>query len=448
MWNALLALPLLSTISAAQNPAQDALYAELQQVSRVTPEVLVVQAVTPTVVHIETEITQRVRSIFGTTEQMLSGSGSGVVIHSEGYIVTNYHVVKGAQSILVSFDGDPDRYPAELVSFVRSEDLALLKVEPRRQRPGSQRAGGFPTVRMGTSAGLYPGERVIAIGNPYGQSHTVSTGIISGLHRDVPIPDQGLHFGDLIQTDASINLGNSGGPLLNIRGELIGINTVMNRQAENIGFAIPVDRVREVLTDLLFPQARSSWLGFDLAPGEPLQVAHVWADGPADTAGICEGDLLLELAGKRISSQDDFLHASLEVQPGREIPLSLAKAGGGSRQVTLDTWDRVDGLLFERLGLTVRTRKIGRQTWIFVDRLRPDGPAQEIGLRIGDLIPAIQPQLGRRRPPLRIRDRETLARVVAGLEPGVLIDLDVYRDENGDHAYASNERYEGSLTLH
>jgi len=443
MWNALLALPLL----ASQNPAQDVLYAELQQVTRVTPEVLVVRAVTPTVVHIETEVTQRVQSVFGSRDQTFSGSGSGVVIHSDGYIVTNYHVVKGAKTIRVSFDGDPGRYPAELVSFVRSEDLALLKVEPT-SHAGSNPGGAFPTVRMGTSADLMAGERVIAIGNPYGQSHTVSTGIISGLHRDVPIPDQGLHFEDLIQTDASINLGNSGGPLLNIRGELIGINTVMNRQAENIGFAIPVDRVREVLTELLFPQARSSWLGFDLAPGEPLQVAHVWADGPADTAGICEGDLLLELAGKTVSSQDDFLTASLELVPGREVPLSLTKAGGGSRSVKLSTWDRVDGLLFERLGFTVRQRQIGRQAWILVDRLRPDGPAQEIGLQIGDLIPAIQPKVGRRQPPLRIRDRQTLARVVAGLDPGVLIDVDVYRDENRDRTYASNERLAGSLTLH
>ena len=115
---------------------------------------------------------------------------------------------------------------------------------------------------MGTSADLMPGERVIAIGNPYGQSHTVSTGIISGLHRDVPIPDQGLHFRDLIQTAASINLGNSGGPLLNIYGELIGINTVISAGAENIGFAIPVARVKFVLSNYLLDlRVARSYLG-------------------------------------------------------------------------------------------------------------------------------------------------------------------------------------------
>lgn len=438
MWSFLLAAPL----ALPQDAVRDQIYATLAEVDRVTPEALVVQVARPSVVYIETEITQPVRSWWGSTDRTFAGSGSGVVIHSDGYIVTNYHVVKGSSTITVSFDGDPQRYPAELVSFVRSEDLALLKIDPPARRGGQT----VPPVRMGTSVDLMEGERVVAIGNPYGQTHTVSTGIISGLHRDVDVQTEGLHFRDLIQTDASINFGNSGGPLLNIRGELIGINTAMNRQAENIGFAIPVDRVREVLTDLLFPQARRSWVGFDLAPGEPLRVSHVWAGGPADGAGVCEGDLVVAIQGQPIETHEDFLHATLEIEPEESIALLIGEPGA-RREVALQTWDKVDGLLFERLGMTVRETRIGRDRWILVDRVEPDGPAEALGLRRGDLIPAILPQAGGARSALRIRDRSTLAQVVSRLEPGVRIDLDVYRDDDEDREYSREELYKGTLQL-
>ena len=164
-----------------------------------------------------------VRTILGTRQRLATGAGSGVVIHPRGLIVTNYHVVEGAQNIRVSFEGEPESYVAELMSFVREEDLALLKIRPdqgRLARPPAGRQGGglrtadarreFPTVRLGTSADLMPGERVVAIGSPHGQAYTVSTGIISGLHRDVSVPNRNLSFRGLIQTDASINLGNSG----------------------------------------------------------------------------------------------------------------------------------------------------------------------------------------------------------------------------------------------
>ena len=197
-------------------------------------------------VYVETEMVQNIRTIFGFQRRVMSGSGSGVVIHPSGFIVTNYHVVEGAQQITVSFDGIP-MVPARMMSAVREEDLALLKIEPVDNgsatelpdwdgdgiadlRPAGERS--FPTVRMGTSSDLMPGERVVAIGNPHGQTYTVSTGIISGLYREVPVPGRQLHFRGLIQTDASINRGNSGGPLLNIHGELI-INTVMNTVPRN-----------------------------------------------------------------------------------------------------------------------------------------------------------------------------------------------------------------------
>lgn len=430
----------LSLAAAPQTTDQDGPYRALQSVERVTPEVLVVRAVAPSVVFIETEATQRVNTFFGLRNRTVAGSGSGVVIHADGFIVTNYHVVRGAESITVTFDGDPRRYPAELVSFKHSEDLALLRIEPPRG------VSGFPTARMGTSADLMRGERVVAIGNPHGQAHTVSTGIVSGLHRDVPLPDHGLHFQGLIQTDASINLGNSGGPLLNIRGELIGINTVMNSMAENIGFAIPVDRVREVLTETLYPQAQRRWLGFTLTAEGPLRVAAVVPDSPADRVGICEGDELLELAGTPVGNQEEYLHAALALPAEGSIGLR-ARTPRGERVFQLDPWDRADGVLFQRMGMTVVERNLGRQRWIVVDKVSPGGPADDLGLQPGDLIPAIRPRVGGVSEPLRVRERATLAQLVERLEPGIELDLNIFRDDNQDRDYDGDELYKGTLRL-
>lgn len=437
-----------SSALAQGTQAQDEPYRQLQSVPRATPEVLVVRAVAPAVVFIETEVTQQVNTFWGRRNQTFSGSGSGVVIHTSGYIVTNFHVVKGAKRITVTFDGDPRRYPAELVSAKQSEDLALLRIEAPSSVEGETT---FPTVRMGTSADLMRGERVVAIGNPHGQAHTVSTGIISGLHRDVPLPEHGLHFQNLIQTDASINLGNSGGPLLNIRGELIGINTVMNSMAENIGFAIPVDRVKEVLTETLFPQAQRRWLGFELAEGVPLEIGSVVAGTPADDAELCEGYRILALNGKPVTGHEDFLHAALEIPERVGDPVADAitltvRNEEGRKDVIFDPWDRVDGVLFQRLGITVREQLIGNQDWIVIDRVRPGGAAEEIGLRRGDLIPSILP-VERSTVPLRIRDRITLAQLVERLDLDDELALDVYRDDNRDGDYTRNERYEGTLKV-
>src|SRR5258706_5681965 len=257
------------------------LTAEEKYRRRVTPVVQVVEAASPAVVYIQTEQYQDVQDWWGRvfSRKVGVGAGSGVVIMKEGFIITNSHVVEGATNITVSFDKrfDENEYKAEVISAVQQEDLALLRIRGERD---------FPTIPMGTSSDLMIGEPVIAIGNPYGQTHTVSEGIISGLHRNVDIPSNRLHFDDLIQTDASINFGNSGGPVLNINGELIGINSAMNAQAQNIGFALPVDRVKAVLEEELMP----TWLGFDVEPGDHLKVQNVVAGGPAAPAGLKQGD--------------------------------------------------------------------------------------------------------------------------------------------------------------
>jgi len=430
-------LSLLFTLCAAvlpQGSDQDHLYDQLQEEERVTPEVRIVQAVVPCVVFIETETKQR-NSIGMLFSRTYAGSGSGVVVHQDGYIVTNYHVVAGASTIKVSFARIPGQFDADLVSFQRTEDLALLRI----------RGGGdFPTVRLGTSSDLLEAERVVAIGNPYGQTHTVSKGIISGLHRDVRVPDQSLVFTDLIQTDASINFGNSGGPLLNIRGELIGINTAMNSQAENIGFAIPVDRVKDVLNDILFPQARKSWLGFELASGGHLTVGKVWSEGPAAEAGICSGDQVLALGAREVSNPDEFLHASLELEPREQVEIRVRR-GSRTETVTIASWDRLDGLLFERAGMTLREEAVGRGNWLFVDRVEAGSPAAMLGLEVDDLIPYIRP--GNGAPTYEVRNRQRLVSFLRELPSGAEIDLEVFRDENDDNYFSREERYLGSLAL-
>jgi serine protease Do len=431
-----------------------ALYDSLAKEERTTAVVRIVQAVTPAVVFIQTEAYQQYQGFFGPEGRMVSGAGSGVVINPKGYIVTNYHVVEGARRITVSFDGDPGRYAAELVSYVREEDLALLKVleVPQSLRPSgdtnspaslSPAQVEFPTVRWGTSVDLMPGEQVVAIGNPHGQTYTVSTGIISGLHRDIAVPQRGLRFHGLIQTDASINRGNSGGPLLNIRGELIGINSAMNEAAENIGFAIPVDRVKQVLTDALLPQARASWLGFEVAEDNSLRVTYVTPDGPAQQAGICEGDVVLALDDEPVTTNEEFVLKRLQVPANGKVRVQV-RHGGRTEVRELVAWAPLDGILFERLGVTVNERRFGDRVFVQVDRIRTGGPADQIGMMSGDLLPALRPDARRGSRAYRVQDREVLAALVDLLDRDTFVELDVYRDSDGDNTY---ERLTGRLKL-
>ncbi len=449
MWNLFLALA-----PALQDPATDQIYRDLQKVDRITPVVRVAQAVTPAVVYIQTEVTGRVDTFWGSREYRGVGAGSGVVVRPEGFIVTNYHVIRGAQRIQVTFSDDSPPWPAQVVSYKEREDLALLKIIPRGDSltvltSDSEPVEGvpaFPTAHMGTSSDLMPGEQVIAIGNPHGQAHTVSSGIISGLHRDIPINDQGLYFSDLIQTDASINFGNSGGPLLNIRGELIGINTAMNTQAENIGFAIPVDRVLEVLNDYLFPQARTSWLGFDLTTDGSMVVDRVWADSPAEQAGLCEGDRVVAVGDLKLEHPEDWVNATLELLPGKPVTVRYLR-GSRRHDAVLQPWEKVDGLLMERLGVRLREVTMESRSWLLVDKVEEGGPGQLLGLTPDDLIAAIEPQPSERSRAYNVPKKQWLAHLIQELPPGTPIGIEIYRDDDQDHEYGTTERYEGTIVL-
>ncbi|QDV06825.1 Putative serine protease HhoA precursor [Planctomycetes bacterium Poly30] len=468
--------------SGPEERARADIYDSLQKLPRETPVSLVAQAVGPSVVYVETEMVRPVRTIFGLQNETRNGSGSGVVIHPSGLIITNYHVVENAREIRVSFEGNPESYPAERISFVREEDLALLKIQlpdqdegsrplRRRARGGlraaSDRAGAdrsdggnpdagmtdakgptlFPTVRMGTSADLMPGERVVAIGSPHGQTYTVSTGIISGLHRDVSVPGRDLNFRGLIQTDASINFGNSGGPLLNIHGELIGINTVMNASAENIGFAIPVDRVRQVLEDVLFPNARRTWLGFDVTEdASGLVVSKVWPMGPAEGTGLCEGDRVVALDRTAVPDAESYLLQSLQVDVGRPVDIQFAR-GGETFTAPIAGWDELNGFFFRDVGLTVKEILLNqnRQPFLQVEAVLPGSPADELGVLEGDLLQAARPRTRQRYPAIALSDKATLKTILDGVPAGTEIEIDAYRDMNGDLRFSNNELLKGVL---
>lgn len=424
-----------------------------------------VQAVTPSVVFVETEHLRTVPTIFGRQQTLQSGAGSGVVIHPAGYIVTNYHVVEGAREIRVSFEGDTESYSARLMSFVREEDLALLLIQgagtrlrgaEREPEPaGSDRAltppgprDEFPTVRLGTSADLMPGERVVAIGSPHGQTYTVSTGIISGLHRDVSVPSRNLNFRGLIQTDASINFGNSGGPLLNIHGELIGINTVMNTSAENIGFAIPVDRVRQVLEEVLFPDALQVWLGVDVEDrGGRAVITRVWDGGPAASGELAEGDRVVAINGEPVTTTESLHLAAIPIEPGATVELTV-EGKAGRCEAEISTWDALNGDLFKDIGLAVTEQQIqpnNPQTFLMVQHVRPESASADLGVEPGDVIPAVRPRTVPVARTYWLSDRRALQTLLSRIPKGTEIEVDAYRDMNGDLMYRRDEQLKGVL---
>src|SRR5262245_7267285 len=229
--------------------------------------------------------------------------GSGVIVDPDGTILTNVHVVLRGSRIHVTI-ADGRELDATPVGADADSDIAVLRVK----------AGGrLPAVSLGTSSDLMIGETVIAIGNPFGLSHTVTTGVVSAVGRS--LHDEERTYTDFVQTDASINPGNSGGPLLNIRGELIGINTAIYGKAQGIGFAIPVDRARRVMRDLVaFGEVRRPWTGLvvqDLTPDlaqhfgarHGVVVAEVEPDGPAARAGVVRGEVIVRVDGREVGSR-------------------------------------------------------------------------------------------------------------------------------------------------
>ncbi len=282
------------------------------------------------------------------------GSGSGIILDARGYILTNHHVITEAQSIHVTLS-DGGSYPAKLVGSDPDSDLAVIKIDAPRDK--------LKPIRLGNSDQLQVGQKVLAIGNPFGLNETLTTGIISSIGRSIRAPS-GLLIEDMIQTDASINPGNSGGPLLNSRGELVGINTAIfspSGGSVGIGFAIPVNTAKKVFPQLIVRgYVEYPWLGAGLQTLRPslaealklpvrygIMLAEVVKDGPADRAGLrgatrqvrlgntivaIGGDIILQIDGKKVESGDVLIRYLREKHPGDRVLLTVLR---GSKTINM-----------------------------------------------------------------------------------------------------------------
>lgn len=353
--------------------------------NRVTPVVQVVRKVGAAVVHIRTEVPIQRSDVFGWgLPQTGVSTGSGVLVDPDGYVVTNEHVIRGAQKIEVFLAGDDGThpYPGELVNADFDHDLALVKIT---------RAERFPSVVIGRSDDLMIGETVIAIGNPTGMlADSVTTGVLSAVSRELEIDKR--KFRGLLQTDAAINPGNSGGPLLNANGELIGINFSIVRMGQNLGFAIPADQVRVALDERLMnvDRTRRFWLGMRVQETpEGVRVKSVDPGGPAVKAGVRAGDLVAELAGRPVGTALEYSKAALQFNAGDELRLKL-KRGRSDEDVSLRLLSYDDRILWERLGIVAREVQVkagrNRETRLVIDAVDKSGPAAEIKLREQDVL--------------------------------------------------------------
>lgn len=241
--------------------------------------------------------------------------GGGTVIHPSGFVLTNHHVIKRAERIIVVF-ADKRELPARVVARYPTEDLAMLKADT---------SDPLPTLPLGHSNDLMLGEPALVIGAPAGLEHTVSTGIISGLGRASTTQDSVLP--QLIQTDAAVNGGNSGGPLINAAGELIGIVTSRKQDAENISFAIAVDRIWTVFPKMVSAEQRN---GFSLGCGvaqAPARIVQVADGSPAAKAGLRVGDVIDKINAIEIRNEIDMQLALLECKPGDTLAIAVTREG-------------------------------------------------------------------------------------------------------------------------
>ena len=329
----------------------------------------------------------------GERQMTRTSVGSGFVIHPDGYIVTNAHVVAQTAERKAIF-ADGREFVAEVVAFDTARDLAVLKIEPD---PG---AGPLHAIRLGRSDDLMIGETVIAIGNPLGFQNTVTAGVVSAVNRDLEF-GQGRSLTSLIQTDASINPGNSGGPLLNVVGELIGINSAIRGDAQNIGFAIPVDQLREVLPELLDIERRYRVIcGLKVDTLNSPKVTAVQAGTPAEKAGIQIGDVVERIDGKPIREGIDFSIALIGARPGQTINLGLQRGGQAiETKLILQSRPEPDSakLAWDKLGIEVQpmpataAASLGLEgaRGVIVSRVEANGPADRTGIAARDVLVAI-----------------------------------------------------------
>jgi len=366
--------------------------------------------------------------------------GSGVIVDSRGYILTNNHVIEQADEIEVRLS-DKRKFSATVVGKDPKTDLAVIKIDA---------AGALPVARLGDSDKIRTGEWAIAIGNPFGLDQTVTVGVISAVGR----ADMGITtYEDFIQTDASINPGNSGGPLLNLQGEVVGVNTAIVATGKGIGFAIPINMAREI-KDRLIAQGKvvRAWLGvgiqelteelaaqFGVKPEDGVLVGNVMADTPAERGGLKPGDIIQEFNGNKISNVRQLQRevaqspigspARLQVLREKQ-PMTLTVVLGEQPTDLAAGRDPSPAEAAEQFGLTVQdlTAELRNQLrltnvdGVIVSSVDEAGAAARAGVRPGDVITEAN-----REPVKSARD---FTRILGQMRRGANLLLLVRRDGN------------------
>jgi len=399
-------------------------------------------------------------------EVPLRGEGSGFIIDKAGYILTNNHVVENAKSIevVLSDMSDSEGLAAKVIGRDQLSDTALLQLTEMPREP-------LVTAKFGDSDQMAPGDWVMAIGNPFGLSNSVTVGVVSAVGRQNPVSNG--RFADFIQTDAAINRGNSGGPLLNIRGEVIGMNTMIfttrglaGEDGGNIGlgFATPINTIRDLLPQLHQGKVSRGRIGVGLEPRNMTReeaedlglsnttgalVSRITANGPAAVAGLKVGDVIVEFNGKAVKNNDELVNIVTRTTPGTTVPVKIYR---DKRAMTLNVKIEELDLAQENaaaprrvapgeapaeptdtgLGMhiqPVQPRELrslqvpaGRGGAIVTD-LTPLGPAQQGGLAEGDVILSVQGQ--------PVRSVEDVTRALGGIPAGRTARIIVWRFEAG-----------------
>ncbi|MBI1912245.1 MAG: DegQ family serine endoprotease [Deltaproteobacteria bacterium] len=355
----------------------------------------------------------------GGKELKRQSLGSGFILNKEGYILTNFHVIENATEILVTLPDTKKELKAKVIGQDQKLDIALIKIKPDTD---------LPEAVIGDSDALQIGEWVLAIGNPFGLGGSVTAGIVSQKGRVIGAGP----YDNFIQTDASINPGNSGGPLFNMKGEVVGLNTAIIAGGQGIGFATPINMVKEVLVQLKDKgKVTRGWIGvsiqeltpelaksFGLKETKGVLISSVNPGDPADAAGIKAGDIIISFDGKPINELSDLPRTVASTTPGKTVDVKVLR-DGKEKSVALRIGTKTDEEAVEqvpaeketapdqKLGITVQpitpdlAKRLGvtDTDGVIVTNIKPDSPAATAGIRRGDVIKEID-----RKPVKNVKD--------------------------------------------